>query len=56
MINLGFMLVILFLGVLLGPSLVAPPATRVTAVSALAPADDPERLYADRENMASAAR
>ena len=50
------MLVIFFLGALLSPSLVPPPGAHVDAVQDAAPADDPDRLYADRENAASAAR
>jgi tetratricopeptide (TPR) repeat protein len=50
------MLIIFFLGALLSPSLVPPPGARVDAVQDAAPVDDPDRLYADRESVASAAR
>ena len=51
----GSMLVILLVGVLIGPSQ-APPSAGFDTVQGAAPTDDPDRLYADREHVASAER
>jgi cytochrome c-type biogenesis protein CcmH/NrfG len=48
--------IVLLLGTLMGFSPLTPAGPRVEAVQDAAPAEDPDRLYADRENVASAGR